>query len=354
MKDDLLKYLVCPVDGLPLTANVQRADYGEVMDGELTCENGHAYEVSDGVPRMLVAPESDYDAALTQESFSAKWIMSPSFAIHGTAREFYRDWYLQRYGFGDMAGLQSFLATKKMILEAGAGVGRDALLYGENGPGQVFAVDISVGIDATYSNTRHLPNVHAIQADLRCLPFAEGTFDYVVSDQVLHHTPNTAASFAYLSRYASPGGHIAAYVYKKKGPIREFSDDFLRARYAGGPEEECYAFSRAMTLLGKSLSDLNVEFDIPQDIPALEIKAGTYDLQRFIYYHVFKCYWNDAVDEEANIITNFDWYHPVHAWRHTPDEVKTWCKDAGLEIEHFDVVESGISVRARKPPAENA
>lgn len=349
MRKDLLNYMVCPVDRLPLSVRVDRTDEDEIMDGELTCKDGHTYQIFDGVPRMIVCEESDADAVRTQESFSVKWTFSPEFAIQGETRDFYRNWYLERYGFGNMDRLRRFLAPKRMILEAGAGVGRDALMYGENSSAQVFAVDISAGIDAAYQNTRHLPNVHTIQADLRHLPFDEKIFEYVVSDQVLHHTPNTESSFLYLSRFVIPGGQIAAYVYRKKGPIREFCDDFLREKYAGGPEEECYAFSRAMALLGKSLSDLQVEFEIPEDIPALEIKAGKYNLQRFIYYHVFKCYWNDAADLNTNIVTNFDWYHPIHAWRHKPEEVRKWCEQAGLDIEHFDVIDSGISVRARKP-----
>jgi hypothetical protein len=63
---------------------------------------------------------------------------------------------------------------------------------------------------------------------------------------------------------------------------------------------------------------------------------------------MFKCYWNDTMDWDANVITNFDWYHPLHAHRHTPEEVQRWCAEENLHIEHFDVQESGISVLARK------
>ena len=85
-------------------------------------------------------------------------------------------------------------------------------------------------------------------------------------------------------------------------------------------------------------------------IPMLGIKAGKQDLQRFIYWNMFKCYWNDTMDWDANVITNFDWYHPLHAHRHTPEEVRGWCAAEGLAIEHFDEQESGISVRAKKAP----
>ncbi len=80
----------------------------------------------------------------------------------------------------------------------------------------------------------------------------------------------------------------------------------------------------------------------------LEIKKGKIDLQRFIYWNMFKCYWNDTMDWESNVITNFDWYHPLHAHRHTPEEVKQWCQEEHLQIEHMDVQEAGVSVRAKK------
>jgi hypothetical protein len=55
------------------------------------------------------------------------------------------------------------------------------------------------------------------------------------------------------------------------------------------------------------------------------------------------------MDWTSNVITNFDWYHPLHAHRHRPEEVRAWCAEERLAVEHFDVVESGISVLARKP-----
>lgn len=351
MKRTLLEHIVCPADGQGLSLAESRVSEAEVLEGALACQSGHEYPIKDGVPRLL-RPELlalDEEKQRTRSSFSAKWRRIPDFGHDEASRGFYVNWYLARYGFGDLEGLRAFLSDKRRVLEAGAGAGRDAMVYGQNTPGQVFAIDLSDSIDSVYRHVGCLPNVHVIQADLTVLPFPEAYFDYVASDQVLHHTPDTEKSFKYLTRYLTPGGQIAVYVYKKKGPIREFSDDFLRSHYTQSSEEECYEFSRTMTLLGKALSDLNIEFEVPEDIPILEIKAGRHNLQRFIYWNVFKCYWNDDLDFETNVMTNFDWYHPLHAFRHTPDEVKRWCAESGLEIVNFDVVESGISVRARRP-----
>lgn len=349
MKDSLLDHVVCPVDSESLKSKATKVNGTEVLEGTLTCAAGHIYSITQGVPRLLSAPGNAAPARQTRDSFSAKWRRIPNFGHEAASREFYINWSLELFGFKSLHGLRDCLSDKRFILDAGTGLGREALLYAENTKGLVFGVEVSDSIDLAYQHVGHVSNIHLIQADLTALPFREPFFDYIASNGVLHHTADTRASFDYLKGFIRPGGQIAVYVYKKKGPIREFCDDFLREHYTNASEEECYAFSRAMTSLGKALFDLKVDVEVPEDIPILDIKAGKQDIQRFIYWNVFKCYWNDELDFETNVMTNFDWYHPQHAHRHTPEEVRGWCAEAGLEIVHFNVIESGISVRARKP-----
>src|SRR5207244_4364503 len=143
------------------------------------------------------------------------------------------------------------------------------------------ALDMSESIDFAYQHAGHLPNLHLLQADLTKLPFRHGFFDYIACDQVIHHTPDTETSFQSLVPFLSANGEMAVYVYKKKGPVREFCDDYLRDHYSKASPEECYEFSRRMTLLGKTLSDLKLTVEVPEDIPILGLKAGKQDLQRF-------------------------------------------------------------------------
>ena len=79
-----------------------------------------------------------------------------------------------------------------------------------------------------------------------------------------------------------------------------------------------------------------------------EIKAGEYDLQRLIYYNMFKCYWNDRLSFEENVLVNFDWYYPRYARRHTEKEIESWLIEIGLDIIHQHVEEAGITTRAIK------
>ena len=48
-------------------------------------------------------------------------------------------------------------------------------------------------------------------------------------------------------------------------------------------------------------------------------------------------------------MVNFDWYRPFHAFRYSEQEIRGWGQAQNLEIEHFSVVPSGISVVMRKP-----
>lgn len=108
----------------------------------------------------------------------------------------------------------------------------------------------------------------------------------------------------------------------------------------------------SLTKLGKALGELNVQVDVPEDVTLLNIPAGRIDIQRLFYWHVFKAYYHSELNlEEMNHI-NFDWYAPANAYRQTPEEVREWCKKAGLDIEHEQVEQAGITIIARKTNRE--
>lgn len=347
MKRTLVEFLRDPVTGEPLAlGKTDPPNSREVISGELTSPSGATYPIECGVPALVPVDGFAEGQKETVDSFSWKWQRAQNY--RSSTLGHYLKWYLDRYGFSTEENLTNFLANKKKILDAGTAHGRDAEMYARNSSATVFGIDISYGVRNAYRDLGHVLNLHFVQADLTHLPFPERFFDFIGCDQVIHHTPNTRESLRHLVTRLAPGGHITFYVYKKKGPVREFCDDYIRGRTVHMRPEECLRVSEAITKFGKSLSDMNITIDVPEDIPILEIKAGKHDLQRFIYWNMFKCYWNDTMDWDSNVITNFDWYHPLHAHRHTHDEVEQWCAEERLAIEHLDVQESGISVRARK------
>lgn len=346
MKQSLVSDLRCPITGSKVMLEEKSVASGEIISGILRNESGGEYPIDAGVPRMIAPDSIPPDQENTLSSFSEKWRLAPDY--REKTKSHYVEWYLKRYGFAHLAQLRDFLKPFGRILDAGTGHGRDSELYARNSHGVVYGLDLSEGIHNAYRDLCGLENLHLVQGDLTRMPFPTGFFDFIACDQVLHHAPDTEAAFHHLVRHLAPAGHISIYVYKVKGPIREFCDDHIRSATVVMSVEECMAVAESITKFGKSLSDMKVEIDVPEDIPLLGITAGKHDLQRFIYWRIFKCYWNDTIDYESNVITNFDWYHPLHAHRHTPQEVRGWFADAGLEIMHFDIAESGISVIGRR------
>jgi len=346
MKRSLVEFLRDPVSGEPLTLSDATLDGEEIVSGKLTSKSGTVYPVEGGVPAMVRPDQFAEGQKETVDSFSWKWQRATNY--RSSTLGHYLQWYLDRYGFKTEAKLAEFLANKTRILDAGTAHGRDAEMYSRNTKATIFGLDISYGVRTAYKDLGKVANLNFVQGDLTRLPFAEGLFDFIACDQVIHHTPNTRESLRHLCTRLAPGGHINFYVYKVKAPTREFCDDHIRATTVHMSPEECLKVSESITKFGKMLSDLKLTVDVPEDIPLLGIKAGKQDLQRLVYWNWFKCYWNDTMDWDSNVITNFDWYHPLHAHRHTKEEVEQWCREENLTIEHMDIQESGISVRARK------
>jgi SAM-dependent methyltransferase len=288
--------------------------------------------------------------AKTIDSFSWKWtrMQMKRYALNGATEKFQRSWYRERYRW-TAKQLREFLKNKKFILDAGCGTGWASKWFAELSPkASIFAVDISKSVRAAKNNLKSHKNVSVIQADINFLPFKKGFFDFISCDQVLHHTKNPERTFRKLISHLKPGGFLAFYVYKVKPPLRELNDDFIRARVTKMRASNAIKFAQAMTLLGKSLSDLEGKIRILADIPLLGIKKGTYNIQRFIYWHFLKCFWNQDFGFEISTMVNFDWYHPLYAHRYMPEEIKKWIRKPGLKAYVFNVGESGISVVVQK------
>lgn len=341
MRRALLDLVACPHDGRRL----ELEDPAEEIDeGELTCADGHRFPVREGVPRLLASPG---DQSGTSESFGGKWARFQE-QDFDSVESFQFPWYDTRYGYGDEDGLRATLATCRTVLDAGSGLGYDAARFSRLCPqGQVVGIELTDLVAAAHRQFGSLPNVHYVQADIMRPPFAAGQFDYVSCDQVIHHTPDARRAFQILTDLLRPGGSFVTYVYKVKSPLREYADDFLRETTTKMSLEECVEFSEGMTELGRELSEVGATITLERGIPLLGIPAGEHDVQRLIYWHFVKCFWNEDLGHNTSMLTNLDWYHPPIATRHTKEELLGWAADAGLEVDHVDEQESGISVRVR-------
>ena len=346
MKPILTEYLVCPTCRKNFTIKITKKSKKEILDGYLICANKHKFMITDGIPRFVTDVTKDF--VKTEEAFSAKWTHHHENHHAKDWIDFQTKWFLERYEWKTLDKFKTFLDTKSTILDAGTGIGNSANLLSTNPNSQVFALDASQSINFAYKKYGNLSNVHFLQADLRQLPFRKRFFDFIYSDQVLHHTKNTGTSFKYLTKFLTDSGFISIYVYKKKAPIREYVDDYIRKITINMSVNECMEFSKDMTYLGKSLAELKKKITIPKDMPILGVKAGTYDVQRFIYWTFLKCFWDESDNFERSVGVNFDWYYPKFAYRHTPKEVRKWFQDTKIKIVTFKEIESGISVTGKK------
>jgi SAM-dependent methyltransferase len=294
----------------------------------------------------------------TNVTFSDKWRRFRTYGLAPSHQEFLFDWYVKKLGLGDLDALRAFHASHARTLEVGPGSGFNTRFMAEcaasNG-GEVFAADISDAALTSYENTRSLSNCCVVQADLMDLPFADGAFDFIIADGVLHHTPDTKQALFALARKLRPGGEMFFYVYKKMGAARQFADAHLRAAFSGLAPEDCYRACEGLTELGQQLSRLGAKITLTRPIPALGIPEGTHDVQRLLYYNFLKCFWNEAFDFETNNMVNFDWYHPHNAWQHTEDEVRGWLRELNVERFSFHPANpNGLSVRFVRKRAPSA
>ncbi len=349
MHRSLLDILVDPISKTPLQVEEHQSGAGgSIVEGVLRSPEGRSYVITNGIPRFVLTEDSDQKQ--TGSSFGFKWQQRHTYdspRVHSVAQQ----WLVQRYGFKSVDEMRGFFGSRRRILDAGCGAGFSTAPW-MNHPAWKGAawvgVDISTAIDVAQERLSFIDNTHFIQADILQLPFLEDTFDTVFSEGVLHHTPSTKLALKSVLGVLEPGGEILFYVYRKKGPIREFSDDYVRHIVSSLDPQEAWAMLRPLTRLGQALAELHVEVEVPEDIPYLGIKAGRYDVQRLIYWHFAKLYWNEARSLEQNNLVNFDWYHPRYAHRHTEAEIRHWCDEARLSIIHFDAQESGFTVRAVK------
>jgi arsenite methyltransferase len=310
--------------------------------------DGQAFLVQNGIPRSkkLISQAQ----AQTSETFGFKWKKVDTFDSPASLARM-REWLVERYGDVATAPWLAEHGANPLLVDAGCGAGMSGLeLLGPLVPNlRYLGVDVSEAVDVaqTRFQDRGL-KAGFLQADISELPLAKESVDLIFSEGVLHHTNSTEGALKSLAKLLKPGGRFLFYVYKRKGPLREFTDDYVRDKLQPISPDEAWKLMEPLTQLGISLGELNAEINIPQPIDLLGIPAGRVNVQRLFYWHVAKTFYRpDLTFDEMNHI-NFDWYAPANAQRQSIEQVRSWCIDAELEIEREVVEDAGITVIARK------
>lgn len=286
----------------------------------------------------------------TKSTFGYKWEKRDTFESEAMLSGM-KAWLLQRYGDVPRAEWWSDYGDMPVVVDAGCGAGMSGLeLFAPIVPRiRYLGVDISTSVDVARDRFEKAGlDAGFMQADITDLPLPDASVDVIFSEGVLHHTDSTERALKSLARRLKVGGRFLFYVYKTKGPIREFTDDYIRDKLKDLPPEKAWDLMMPLTKLGKVLGELDIEVDVPDTISLLEIPAGKINLQRLFYWHVFKAFYRDDLTLDEMNHVNFDWYAPRNAARQTPEEVRRWCREAGLEIEREVIEDAGITVQARR------
>jgi arsenite methyltransferase len=287
----------------------------------------------------------------TADAFGFKWALRDTYESEAIKRNHLK-WMIERYLGGDIGNLDALLAGgRKTILDAGCGASFSALvLFGEKlAQHDYIGVDISDSVTVAEQRFKEagLPG-RFIKSDLMRVPLPDASVDVIFSEGVLHHTDSVRRAILALTPKLKPGGRMLFYVYRKKGPLREFCDDHIRREIEPLGNDAAWEALKPLTRLGMALGELNITVDVPEDVPLLGIPKGPVNLQRLFYWHVCKAFYRpDMTLEEMNHV-NFDWYRPLNCIRSTPEEVRAYCAEAGLDIGRMDVQEAGITVVARR------
>ncbi|MSQ10027.1 MAG: methyltransferase domain-containing protein [Dehalococcoidia bacterium] len=241
MNPTILQYIVCPdCTGSLAIAEGAIRNGDEVMTAQLTCSQcARQYPVVRGIPRLMPGYVAD-DKLATASAFGWEW--QEFDALHDQA-EVYQDQYLDWIHPIDRSFFQH-----KVVLDAGCGMGRFSIAAAEFGARDVLAIDLSDAVESAYRNSRHLPNVHVIQADIYHLPFKQ-PFDFAFSIGVLHHLPDPKGGFRSLVKHLKRGGSIFAWVYGREnnGWIVHLANPLRERVFSRLPRKVLYGVSLAIT-----------------------------------------------------------------------------------------------------------
>jgi ubiquinone/menaquinone biosynthesis C-methylase UbiE len=287
--------------------------------------------------KLLVSTEdSDFqEQKQTNAVFTEKWLAKSTPDAQESFEQFQMRWYLKLYGFETEEALALYLQQKPLILDAGCGLGYKAAWFARLSPNStVLGIDFSDAVTLAADRYGSIKNLQFVKGDIADCKIRNEVIDYISCDQVIMHTQSVAATFEEFKRVSKSGAEIACYFYAKKALSRELVDDHFRTVCVDMSNAELWALAEQVTELGRRLSALNAEIDCP-DIPALGIKGGRVDVQRFVYWNFLKCFWNEELGFENSKMTNFDWYAPSNARRFSKEEVLQVVEHVGCVVKFF-------------------
>jgi len=106
----------------------------------------------------------------------------------------------------------------KRVLEAGAGPAYASSLLGSSGKVSLAAA-VDLDLDALRHGKVRDPRLAAVVADIRRLPFQDGSFDMVWNSSTVEHLDHPAGAVSEMQRVASKDGYVFVGVPYRHGPL---------------------------------------------------------------------------------------------------------------------------------------
>jgi len=210
----------------------------ELESGDLRCVScGACYRVEDGIAVML--PPALRSCEEEEASAEVQHKRSEMAARDAQVESYDRMLGLALFGKLELPLTLRYLGPQPgdRILEAGCGTGRMTREFSARCR-SLIAIDFSLEslrVCRRKLEAAGIDNVDLVQADVCRLPFDSGSFDRVVSCQVLEHVPtpeSRAQMVQELGRTARAGAVVVVSAYRDSLPMRAFAGK--EGRHAGG------------------------------------------------------------------------------------------------------------------------
>jgi SAM-dependent methyltransferase len=310
MREFVMTLLDCPAcrkGSLKLT--IEEKNNIEIVSGKINCSCGAIYPIINAVPRFLdnyrldKTEGKDVKSSQVQQRFEYQWKRwGRDEVIFGRTREESKKFFLDYAG----SKINPGYLKGKFTLDGGCGHGRFAEIMAEFGAYSV-GLDLGSGVEIARYRVEKYSNACIVQGDIINPPFKRGVFDYIWSNGVIHHTPDTRKAFTRLAEILKKGGYLDIWLYPKKGFLWEISQKSIR-----------FFTTRMPAGL--------LEFFCYLAVPLLSV-VPTFSKTSFP-----KNSWSQC----AQVI--YDWYSPKYQTHHTNKEVSEWYRQEGfMDIEVLDL-----------------
>ncbi len=381
MRTEHARILCCPQCHGDFELTVLREAQGDIDEGILRCGPcQRLYPITNGIPRILpnalssatqfcranaavlarMGFDPDYGEIRrferlhekTARAFGFEWntyqVTTPEedivtlAALTGFDPDFYRrvffsDIFTYVPTEEDVRGIDTSSIKGRTVIEMGCGMGKYVKTVARHAALAV-GLDLSHSLERARENTRGLTNVLLVQGNILEPPFRPGTFDYVYSVGVLHHTPDCRLAFKRSAALVAPGGRFSVWLYpteRQSGlyarAVHFVQDRVIRPVTCRLPPAWLYQVCR---LLGR--------MTYWRDAAAAD---GRIALAKF--YALFAV--GGHPEPKIAEFLNFDWYSPQYRSYHSEEELLRWFAEEGLgNMRILPMRTSGI---ADKPQA---